>query len=476
MALGATLALTACRQQPKPAELAPAPAREQVAATPAPQVTNSALLSAPALPVAATVGELLDATLAHDLDRARQLLEANPALINATNAGGDTALYIATFRGFKLMTEFLLASGANPNPAPNRRGETPLSIALELNHRQSAGSLRNAGAEENAITRGAALRSAIARRQPEEAARLLATQPGLIASRNALGNTALHLTAMNGDLNSASLLLSFKADPNATNAGGGTPYSAAIERGDTNMIALLRSHGGQANAISEGAPIRDAARKGLLFVAESLLAASPRMAVAADDLQRTPLHETALAGHAAMVGLLLKHKADPVAKDFSGTTPLHNAAQSGTLESVRLLVSAGADVNVRNRQLATPLHLAAAYGHREVAVFLLEKGAELEAQDNSGQRALQFAVIGGHEPMVAFLLDRGSPVNAQDRRGGTPLHVAATKNRAEIVRLLLGRGADPAIKDNIGRTALAAVEALKMEEMAKLLREAAPKQ
>jgi hypothetical protein len=50
-----------------------------------------------------------------------------------------------------------------------------------------------------------------------------------------------------------------------------------------------------------------------------------------------------------IVRLLLKHSADPNARDRQGRTPLHHAATS-SIDSVKLLLEAGADATVRDRE------------------------------------------------------------------------------------------------------------------------------
>jgi len=465
----AALSLCACREKPAtPAPPPPATAETPISPAPAPGI--------PQPPSAADVTALIEATLANDFERARQLLATNPALASARNDNGDSPLYVAAIRGHKAMAELLLAHKADPNPPPNKRGETPLSIAVEVGSRQTADILRNGGARMDERVRGAEIRHAAGRGQHEILNRLLSTSPDCVDSRNAYGHTALYIAASAGHNTAAGVLLAFKASPNATNYGSGTPYSAARERGETNLIALLKSQGGVENRITEGIEIRAAARGGFLNEMQTLLKTNPSLATIVDDLQRTPLHLAAETNSPAVVELLLQHKADAKARDFSNATPLHNAAQAGDARTVRLLLGHGADPRARNRQLATPLHVAAANGRREVAEMLLAAGAELNPRDNSGQLPLHVAAVTGHAPIVGLLLDRGAPINATDYRGNTALHNAASRNRSEIVQLLLARKADPNARDKLGRTPLALAELMKIEETAKLLRDVTAKQ
>ncbi len=469
--------------------LAPAACRRELPSPPVASVppanTNIAIpANAPSNPVplrllttgAAQPSGIHEATLTHDIERVKRILAANPAAVNERNDNGDTPLYIAAFRGYKIMCELLLANMADPNPPVNKRGETPLSIAVELGFPQTASILRKHGARDDDLVRGAAIRHTAVSRQTTRMAPLLAASPNLVDARNAYGQTPLYLAAITGDTNMATMLLGFKADPNATNSGGGTPFSAARERGEPTMIALLRAHGGKENNITEGADIRIAARNGLLQDVQEILKKNPELATVRDDLQRTPLHEAAAAGSQAVVQLLLQCKADPNARDFSNATPLHGAVQSESVGTVRVLLDAGADLHALNKQLDTPLHLAAARGRRDAVELLLNRGANIAARDNTAQTPLHFASLSGDARTVELLLDHRAAINAAGAMGVTALHNAALRNHIEVAKLLLARKADFSVKDSAGRTPLAIAMQNKLGEMEKLLRDAGAKE
>jgi ankyrin repeat protein len=406
--------------------------------------------------------EIHDAVLAHDIQRVRQLILNNAEAVNARNEKGDTPLYIAAFRGFsRQMVPMLLQMGADPNPAPNSRNETPLSIARELGKKQTAIQLLQAGAKEDDLSLGAEIRYLARKHEAAELNLKLTAHPHLVDARNSYGQTAL--TFLVGDEKpdtiTLDVLLKAHANPNATNIYGGSPFSVAVENQDPNTIALLLKHGARENAISRSAPLRIAVRKNLLREAEEIVKQHPEMVRAHDDLLRTPLHLAAVTAGRPMVELLLKHGADVNAGDFAENRPLHATTTfPDKAEIVQLLLAAKANPNVLNRQLNTPLHNAALAGALDTVKALLQAGANLGLVDNVGETALHRAATGGHVEVMKLLLSAGMDPNCRDRQGQTALHQAAERGQVEAVKLLLDRKVNFTFVDVSGSTALALAE------------------
>jgi ankyrin repeat protein len=164
-----------------------------------------------------------------------------------------------------------------------------------------------------------------------------------------LGEKPLHIAAVRGYLQAASMLIAKGADVNGGDGRGLTPLHAAAWAGNNEVVALL---------IDKGADIN-----------------------AGDEDGVTPLHAAALAGRNETVALLIARGADVNVKNAEGMTPLHAAALAGDKETAALLIAAGADVNARNNNGVTPLHTASQKGDQDI-VQLLRQYLHQKRDDN----------------------------------------------------------------------------------------------
>ena len=114
----------------------------------------------------------------------------------------------------------------------------------------------------------------------------------------------------------------------------------------------------------------DAAATGRTRGLTELLEADPDLARGWSSDGFTALHLAAVFGHHDAVDALLRHGADPNARQGGGFTPLHAAAQNGDRESVDALLESGADPAVANDDGKTPGDLARAAGHDELGELL----------------------------------------------------------------------------------------------------------
>ena len=145
----------------------------------------------------------------------------------------------------------------------------------------------------------------------------------------------------------------------------------------------------------------------------------------------TPLSAAAYNGNRPLVELLLKHKADPAARDVSGKAPILYAAARGFAPIVERLLAAGVDVNGRYGHDLTPLSWAAGYAEDVpaddgvgVVTLLLDRGAAIDAADDRGRTALMTATSLGHDEVAALLLHRGAKADLRDKQGKTAADLA----------------------------------------------------
>ncbi len=92
----------------------------------------------------------------------------------------------------------------------------------------------------------------------------------------------------------------------------------------------------------------------------------------------TPLHLAGERGQAGAVSRLLEAGADPRAATVTGGQPLHLAAQAGTPDAVRALLEKGADANAVDKTHGrTPLVFAVSQNRIEAMKVLIAKGARV---------------------------------------------------------------------------------------------------
>jgi ankyrin repeat protein len=154
--------------------------------------------------------DVFEAASLGDVERLRELLDADPSLATAFSGDGFTALHFPAFFGGVDAARLLLDRGADVDA--HGRGwmtGTPLNSAAAGGHADVARLLLDAGADPNA--------------------------------RQASGWTPLHSAAHNGDLELVELLLAGGADPAATNDDDGTVLNMAEGGGSADLVARVRA-------------------------------------------------------------------------------------------------------------------------------------------------------------------------------------------------------------------------------------------
>lgn len=295
------------------------------------------------------------------------------------------------------------------------------------------------------------------------------------------GMTAMHWSAVNGNLKTLELLLTAKAavDPK-TRLGDYTPLHLAAERGNGAIVARLLAAGSNPTA---------ATSTGVL-----------------------PIHLAADSGNVDAVKALLDKGADVNAKDAThGRTPLIFAASKSRLDAMKVLIARGANVQAtstvidyversrtdsadrqaRSRQGGSGPGRGGAAGRG--AAPAIAGGAAADPTDpdlnqfnapqqtgnlaagrggraggrgpsdieiigkQGGLTALHYAVRDGYADAVGVLLDAKTDINTPSADLTTPLVLAIANGQYDIANTLLNRGADATLVNDDGIGPLFAV-------------------
>jgi ankyrin repeat protein len=434
-----------------------------------------------------------------DLELVRALIAAK-ANVKARNHFGTTAITEAAIIGSEKVLDALLKAGADPNTR-NPEGETPLMAAARSGKVEAAKRLLEAGADVNAIEAfggQSALMWAAAQGQADMV-KLLASKGADLNARGVVrqwerkviteprpkdmnkgGLTPLLYAAREGCADCIRYLLAAGADPDLEDPERITPlvmaimnlhFAAAAEliRGGADVdkwdlygrspiymaadVSTLPMKGNGAMAVL---PSEDSLTA--VDVAKMLLekGANPNLQLKRRPPYRdvpqdrggdailaqgaTPLLRAARGGDAAMVKLLLEHKALVDLPSKEGVTPLmaaagvdfgtrvtrgRNRTDEGVLATMQLLLDAGADINARmliERRGGLP------EGTSQAASYNLVLRARPSQVPTASAVPDQTAVMGaaqrGYTPFVKFLVERGADLQAKDAAGRTPLDLA----------------------------------------------------
>ncbi|XP_032091513.1 protein phosphatase 1 regulatory subunit 12C isoform X2 [Thamnophis elegans] len=264
----AAAAAAALLPTPPPAVSAPspAPAGLPASADEAPGMGSGGRPRAVRFDAAA---EFLACCAGAELEAAREMLGADAAAVNGTNADGISALHQACIDENMEVVEFLVENGADVNQADNE-GWTPLHVAASCGYNEIAQYLLDHGANIAAVNSDgdvpldiaeadsmeALLRAEIEKRGVDvEVAKREEEEMMLRDARHWLndgkisdephpktGATALHVAAAKGYVEVMRLLLQAGYDTNVQDKDGWAPLHAAAHWGVEEACRLLAEH------------------------------------------------------------------------------------------------------------------------------------------------------------------------------------------------------------------------------------------
>lgn len=267
----------------------------------------------------------------------------------------------------------------------------------------------------------------------------LAVNTPLISS----GDTPLHIATLYNKTEVLAFLAEMKADINAKNKQGLTPWMIALQQSKiTTFIQLLESF---ASTIKL-APIDNNH--------ESCLNMLVRAAIKNEDSDSMESIFTQVAKFFTAEQLHeifnphFHHQMTPLLIAISFRSPIahllikifnshidcsriiyHHAAYYNDALSIKLLPASDTSCLMKDVRGQMPLHYAAACGSALAAEALFEKFSRhipdmINAQDPLGLTPLHLALSNNKPEMIPILAVRGADVNVQDGKGLTPWHIA----------------------------------------------------
>jgi ankyrin repeat protein/L-ascorbate metabolism protein UlaG (beta-lactamase superfamily) len=320
-----------------------------------------------------------DAAIEGDLEKMKELIAADPNLLDSKDETGYSLLHLAAYRGYMDIVQYLVENGMDTN-VRSGGNSTPLHGAGVYGHLKVVKYLIENGAEIDTPNQG--------------------------------GFTPLLSSAAGGQGYTVHYLIGKGADVNAKTQQGINALMIASQNSESD-VDFAKS------LINLGLSVDEV-----------------------DNYGRQAISIAASTNRADLIELYVEHGADVNFTPEDGWSPLLYSVARQSKEATFKLIELGADVHVVNSSGFSLFYLAVKEGDLEVVGRLIEKGIDINLQEtNFGYSPLNFASIGGNIDIVNLLLESNADYMLADNEGVTPIQYAARYGHKEIVDLLKAKGA-----------------------------------
>jgi len=306
------------------------------------------------------------------------------------------------------------------------------------------------------------------------------------------GMTALHWTAVNGDLDAAKMLLYAGGNLRATTRlNRYTPLHLASQHGWADLVEVLLNAGSDvhANTTSGATALMLASASGSAAAVSALIQHDADVNAQESGRGETALMFAAAYDRSAVIDVLLRHDADPtITSNVLDVVEIDKEFQSARrereerVEAERKALVEAALAN--NPEIASNENKADSPAEEEKEgetgrpnlfkrffAWIIPGGGKSEEEPSrpptssrlsfaqlvgtqGGMTPLLFAVRQGHAASVKTFLAGGADINGQSGDGTTPLLIATINGHFDLAKDLLDQGADPTIASDAGATPL----------------------